>query len=219
MMPVNLIADWLKSTGTLHVLALTGVLVVLAGCGGDDNGKTATKQATVSCESKGINDTVGNVGTCARNGITYTVVNKNQTLSLEELDARVLKVETTKNVVATPTRKAKAQGVFVIVTLQIKNHSGGDWKFSGPGFEQTLLAAGGHQYPEGASATSVLKNSFLGVGKIGSGKTVTGKVTFDVPKKFGADLTKSKAVLAVVNFNDAGNLGATKRLGIIRLWK
>jgi Domain of unknown function (DUF4352) len=215
-----LIADWLKSTGKLQLLALTGVVAVLAGCGDDnDNDKSVTKPATVSCESKGINATTGNVGTCARDGVTYTVVNKNQTLPLEELDARVVNVETTKEVVADPKRKAKASGLYVIVTLQVKNKSGTDQQFGGPGFEQMLLAGGGHQYPEGGSANSVLKNSFLTVGKIGSGKTATGKGSFDVPRKIGADLTKSKAVLAIANFTDAGKLGQTKRLGIIRLWK
>lgn len=200
------------------MLAATAGLA-LAGCGGGGSDNTKTTAATASCDSKGINNTVGNTGTCIRDGITYTVVNKNQVLDLEQLDAKVVNVQTEKAVQSAPTRKAVARGRFVIVTLQVKNKLGKPQRFGGPGFEQAELAIGGIQYPEGAAATSLLRAAFLGRGPIDGGKTVTGSVAFEVPTKAAQNLVKEKAVLAIANFNDAGKIDTTKRLGIIRLWK
>lgn len=198
--------------------------LAIAGCGGGGSDNTKTTAATASCESKGINDTVGNTGTCIRDGITYTVVNKNQVLNLEQLDAKVVSMQIEKSVTESPKRKAVARGRYVVVTLQVKNKLDSPARFGGPGFEQAELAVGSRQYPhrqypEGASATTLLRTDFLGHGPLGAGKTVTGSVAFEVPTKIAQSLVKENAVLAIANFNDAGKLDTTKRLGIIRLWK
>ena len=193
--------------------------LAFAGCGGGGDDTTKTTAATASCDSKGINNTVGNTGTCLRDGITYTVANKNQVLQLEQLDAKVTNVQTEKSVAPNPQKKAIAKGRFVIVTIQVKNKLDEASRFGGPGFEQAELAIGGRQYPEGAAATSLLRAAFLGSGPIEGGKTKTGSVAFEVPTLLAENLEKEKAVLAIVNFNDAGKIDSTNRLGIIRLWK
>jgi hypothetical protein len=195
--------------------------LAIAGCGGGGGDNTKTTAATASCDSKGINNTVGNTGTCIRDGITYTVVNKNQVLQLEQLDAKFVSMQIEQSVTESPKRKAVANagGQYVVVALQVKNKLDSPTRFGGPGFEQAELAIGGHQYPEGASATTLLRTDFLGHGPLGAGKTFTGSVAFEVPTKLAENLAKEKAVLAISNFNDAGKIDTTKRLGIIRLWK
>jgi hypothetical protein len=212
---------WKNMRGRMRVFAvLTAAAgLALAGCGGGGGDNTKTTFATATCDSKGIDNTVGNTGTCLRNGITYTVVNKNQGLDLEQLDAQIVNVQTEKEVQGDPRGKAIAKGRFVVVSLRVKNKTDSPQRFAGPGFEQTELAIGGRRYPEGASATTLLRANFLGLGPIDGGKTVTGSVAFEVPANLAENLAKEKAVLAIVNFNDAGKLDETKRLGIIRLWK
>jgi hypothetical protein len=212
---------WRNMRGSSRAFAVLAAAagLALAGCGGGGGDNTKTTAATASCDSKGINNTVGNTGTCLRDGITYTVVNKNQVLPLEQLDAKVTNVQTEAAVQSSPQRKAIAKGRFVIVTLQVKNKLDKPSRFGGPGFEQAELAIDGHQYPEGAAATSLLRQAFLGAGPIDAGKTKTGSVAFEVPTKLAENLVKQKAVLAIANFNDGGKIDSTKRLGIIRLWK
>jgi hypothetical protein len=213
---------WRNMRGSTRAIAvLTAAAgLALAGCGGGGGGdNTKTTFATASCDSKGINNAAGNTGTCLRDGITYTVVNKNQVLQLEQLDAQVVNVQTEKEIHSSPQRKAIAKGRFVIVSLRVKNKLDRPQRFGGPGFEQAELAIGGHRYPEGAPATTLLRASFLGRGPIDGGKTVTGSVAFEVPTSLAENLAKEKAILAILNFTDAGKIDQPTRLGIIRLWK
>lgn len=222
MMPSSFMGRGRKTRGWWRALAVFAVLVAaaIAGCG-DDDGNTKTTAATASCDSKGINGTTASTGTCIRDGITYTVANKNEVLELEEVEAKLLKVDIDKTVAASADRKAiaKKNSRFVVLTIRVKNKTGRKERFGGPGFEQSELSVGGRQFPEGASPTTLLRASFLGLGQIDGGDTVTGSMAYEVPAKYANDLVKNKAVLAVANFNDGGKIDATKRLGIIRLWK
>lgn len=221
MMRPYFMGPWGKMRGSSKAFAvLTAVAgLALAGCGGDGDDTTKTTVATASCDSKGINSTVGSTGTCLRDGVTYTVVNKSQVLQLEELDAKLTSLTTEKAVQSNPQRKAIAKGRFVIVTLQVKNKTDSAQRFGGPGFEQAELTIGDRKFQEGAAATTLLRAAFLGRGPIDAGKTVTGSVAFEVPTTLAENLVKEKAVLAIVNFSDGGKIDTTKRLGIIRLWK
>jgi Domain of unknown function (DUF4352) len=204
-----------RLTVVLAVSALTG----LAGCGGDDGGSSETTVSKDPCEPKGINAEQGNTGTCARNGVTYTVVNKGETLELEELDAKLLSFKTLKRFEGVGKNKATAKGTFVAVNLQVKNKTDKDQSFGGPGFEQTMLANGKKQYPEDAAANSVSKNSFVVKGKIPAGEVRTGEVFFDTSDEFAKNLVKDKTSLFIVNFSDADRIDDTKRLGVIRLYR
>jgi hypothetical protein len=201
------------------VFAVASV-VAGVGCGGSDN-SSSTKNAVsqVPCEPKGINAEQGATGTCARNGVTYTVANKGQTLQLDQLDAKLIGFKTSGPFKGTNGNKAQPRGTYVIVTLQVKNKTDKDQRVGGPGFEQTMLADSHHQYLEDATANSLAPNSFVTKGKVSAGKTETGEIYFDVPDDFAKNLVKNKTDFVIANFSDADRLEDTKRLGVIRMWK
>jgi hypothetical protein len=101
-----LMGPWRNTRGSWRAFAVLTAAAgfAIAGCGGGGSDNTKTTPATASCDSKGINNTVGNTGTCLRDGITYTVVNKNQVLQLEQLEAKVVNMQIEKAVQSSPTQ-------------------------------------------------------------------------------------------------------------------
>jgi hypothetical protein len=196
--------------------------LIFAGCGGNSSGSESQKRksfatSTVQCDSKGINSRQGNTGTCVRNGVTYTVVNKAQPLNLEELDAKVLDVKVTRVLHGQSKLPARPKHAWVVVSMQVKNKTSKAYRLGGPGFEQVSLGGGRELDPEAAS--TVLNDSFFELGKIPAGATKTGKEVFEITSGLERRFKKTKVILGIVNFSDAGFADESKRVGIIRLWK
>ena len=199
--------------------------LILAGCGGSSSnggGSGSEKRksfatGTDQCDSKGINSRQGKTGTCVRNGVTYTVVDKGQLLDLEELSAKVLDVKVTRLLRGQSKLPARPKHAWVVVSMQVKNKTGKTHRLGGPGFEQLSIGGGSESDPE--AANTVLKDSFFELGEIPAGATKTGKEVFEITSGFARRFKKTKATLGIVNFSDAGFADESKRVGVIRLWK
>jgi hypothetical protein len=194
------------------------LLTMLIGCGGNDEDTSAERATVPSCESRGINRVEGEQGTCVRDGVKYTVVDRDQTLKLEELDATLIGVDTARTLRIKKNELARAKGRYVILTLRVKNKLDMPARFGGPGFGQVLLGDGSRQFTEESSAVH-REDTFSTRGGIPPGETETAKMILETPAAFARELEERKASLAIANFKDAGAVEATNRLGIIRLWK
>jgi hypothetical protein len=208
----------------LVAVAALVALLLLAGCGGgDDNGgnnASAPKKfptSTVQCDASGIDDSQGKTGTCSRDGVTYTVVNKAQPLSLEELDAKVLKVTVTKVLKGQSKLPARQGHTWVVVQMQIKNKLDKPQRVGGPGFEQMMIGDGNVQYLEAPS--TVLSDSWFQSGTVLAGATKTGRAVFEITDRFARNFDSDKVNLGIVNFSDSGFTDQSKRVGVIRLWQ
>jgi hypothetical protein len=197
------------------------LLLLLAGCGGGGGNSASAKKklitSTVQCDGAGINDQQGKTGTCSRNGVTYTVVDKAQTLQLEELEAKVLKDQVTKVLKGQSKFPARQGHKWVVVQMQIKNKLDQPQRVGGPGFEQLTISDGKAHFIEAPS--TVLNNSFFELGAIPAGGVKTGNEVFEVTDKFARDFPKLKVDLDIVNFSEAGFIDQAKHIGVIRLWK
>jgi hypothetical protein len=199
------------------------LLLILTGCGGGGDGNSSASAAkklitsTVQCDAAGINEKQGKTGTCSRDGVTYTVVDKAQTLQLEELDAKVLKDEVTKVLKGQSKFPARQGHKWVVVNMQVKNKLDKPQRVGGPGFEQLTISSGKAHFLEVPS--TVLNNSFFELGAIPAGGVKTGFEVFEVTDKFARDFPKLKVDLDIVNFSEAGFIDQAKHVGVIRLWK
>jgi hypothetical protein len=212
--------------GLIAALAALALLLP-AGCGGDDEGGneggtggggTSFTKASASCDSKGVDGTRGNTGTCSRDGVTYTVANRDQPLELEEMEVKILDLQIARSIkLEQGGQRVRPKGVFIIPKLQIRNKTDKPQQVGGPGFEQAAVGDGRVQYVE--TPSTLRKDSFFLLGKIPPGGQKTGTLLFDVPARVARNLEARKAVMAFVNFSDTGAIKTAKRLGIIRLWK
>ena len=209
----------------IAVLAAPMVMMVLmAGCGGDDNGSSGGADASKNfptsnepCDAKGIDEKDAQAGTCARDGVTYTVVDKDQPLKLDQLDAKVTKVEVTKLLKGQQKLRARQGHRWVAVTMQVKNKTDEPQRVGGPGFEQMMIGSGRTAYSETPSTIS--KDMFFQLGPIPPGETRTGRAVFEITDNFAPKFKGGKVNLAIANFGDSGYVSTTKRLGVIRLWR
>jgi hypothetical protein len=208
---------------TLVAVAALVALLLLAGCGGSDeksdNGSSPKKftTSTVQCDASGIDDSQGKTGTCARDGVTYTVVNKAQPLSLEELDAKVLKVTVTKVLKGQSKLPARQGHTWLVVVMQIKNKLDKPQRVGGPGFEQMMIGNGRVEYLEAPS--TVLRDSWFQGGPVPANGTKTGRAVFEMTDHFARNFNSDKVNLGLVNFSDSGFTDQSKRVGVIRLWQ
>jgi hypothetical protein len=200
------------------------MLLMLAGCGGDDKSDSGSANASRNfatsneqCDAKGINDKDAQTGTCARDGVTYTVVDKDQPLNIDELDAKVTKVNVTKTLKGDQKLKARQGHSWVEITMQVKNKTDKPQRVGGPGFEQMMIGNGRSVFPEAPS--TIAKDMFFQLGAIPPGATRTGRAVFEVTNNFARNFKREKVDLAIANFSDSGYVQNSKRLGVIRLWR
>ena len=229
------------------LLPLALLLLALAGCGGGTETVTKTVASAAdnpapvdspaptdtSCDGKGINTTVGKTGTCDQDGVTFTVVNHDQPLRLDDYTVRLKKTYKVASVAQSETDPPlKANGRFVIFRLAVKNTSNSplDWGKGGPG--RTALVIGDNWYAPDTSqaefwqAIKVNGDNGEGYSKpIQPDSTGQGWVAFDTPNRAVRKLTARGSNLMVLpnsEFEGGAQSAADQTAttyGVIRLWK
>ena len=229
--------------GVIAVIAivLAGALGAILGGGGDDRqivvtqatehsseatggdaettDSTSDLQSENDCDELGINFQEQKEGACDDDGTTLHVVNRDTTLQLPELSARLVDIELTDAVGGEYTSEA-ADGTFAVFTLEIKNKLHAPMEFD-QFQEQVSLSINENVFTQDFDAANgPLESSFLWIGEaIQPQATQTGSVVFDLPKSV-AKKVETDGNLMIVNFSDADSYGegTQEPLGIIRTY-
>lgn len=117
---------------------------VAGGVGTGPTGPTGAEEAIDprSCEAKGINPQEGNEGSCIQGKWHKVVVNKDSTLELDQLDARLKSIELHEEVSGGFQNPQAAKGIFVVATLQITNTTHTPQVFDSLGDSTSILLCG-----------------------------------------------------------------------------
>lgn len=170
------------------------------------------------CEELGINAGEMKEGECSEDGSTFVVANRDSTLQLPELSARLVDVEITDSV-GGEFESDTANGTFAIFTLEIKNKLHSPVTFD-EGQEQVSLVVNENEYTQDFEASNgPLESSFLWIGEpIQPEATQTGDVIFDVPTPIARKI-ETEGNLDILNFGDVGTYEQPqKAIGIIRTY-
>lgn len=202
----------------LALAAATIAAIALTGCGATE--KTTTVVKTVKdCDALGINSKVGNEGTCTKDGIKFTIVDRDSNLRLEELDAELLKVEKTKTF---PDATKPANGTYVIFTLAVTNKTNSPQKFGGAGAaDAALLVISNKVYSRNTDAEIALEDSFTFASEdTQPDERRIGKLVFDIPEPAAAKMearSSGAGNLDIGNFSESLD-DSSKRVGAFRLY-
>lgn len=175
--------------------------------------------ASDDCDSMGINRAVGREGTCTDDGVQLVVIDKESVLKLNELNLRLLDIETTKTVSDEFGTTKSANGIYAIFALEVVNKTNSPVYFDSSQ-EQALLYLGDNEYTEDFEVENyALDDSFVSKFEtIQPDTSMTGSIAFDIPPKLVHDLGNG-GNLAILNFSDEGEAGAAKQIGIVRTYK
>jgi len=176
------------SAGLLSVLALSA-------CGSGDattESKSSTERqaGAPDCDVRGINAKERKTGTCEDDGTTVTVVNRDDTLKLDELDARLKGDPEVLKVAASDGYRERALGLYIVLGLSITNRTKEPQTLAG--LHINLLDAGGNRYSQDVEATlAVPGDLYKESGKgLQPGLTTSGRIAFDVPPKVARSVAK-----------------------------
>jgi hypothetical protein len=143
------------------------------------------------------------------------VVNRASRLRLRELDVSLRGAEVRRRLGRGP-RQVRASGVYVVVTLTVRNRLRARAAF-GP--EQVQLLLGRALYDHSASAEAASPRSFLPTGgQIRRGGERTGTVAFDVPRRAARRLQTDGNVV-ILQYGDASYERAYSTVGVIRTYR
>jgi hypothetical protein len=169
-----------------------------------------------NCTQKGITASAGKEGTCIDdNGHRVMVVNRASELRLNEMDVTMKPIRVS-DVVGRGVYRLPADGAYVIVTLTVRN------KLKRPALfrpEELSLLLGPSTFTHDSAAESVDPRSFLSLGElIRPGRTLTGRVIFDVPQESVQYLTIDGNVV-VAQFRDLDYTYAFETVGYFRTYR
>jgi hypothetical protein len=185
---------------------------------------TTSTASSTDCDALGINRAKLGEGTCITNGVTYTIVNKNGTVRLETLTAKLDGISTARSV-SSNVGTSLATGRYVIITLTVTNRMHSEQHF-GPvlGERQVELLLGPNQYTEDFEAENgnhepscVSKEGGVGGSAIQAGLSVTCDVIFDVPANLVSGLNTNANVF-LTNFGDDIQASSSGPYGVIRTY-
>lgn len=219
----------------IFLAAVGGIIGLVLLLGGGDDGesepaetsaedagsaKATTEDAGLQdCDEAGINAEVQNEGTCLSEGDEVVVVNRDSTLRLSDLTARVENVELTDSVSGQGEGFGTevADGQFVVIDLTVKNLLDSPVSFDSEG--QALLTSSGKEFTEDFDALNgPVPDSFLWQGEeIQPGATQTGALVYDIPDRFAANV-ETDGNIAVFAFADAARSVPKLPYGLIRLY-
>ncbi len=186
--------------------------------GTTSTGSTAASVTPGGCDELGINSEKLVEGECTEGGTTFVVVNRDSTLQLPELSARLVGIEITDSV-GGEYRTEAASGKFATFTLEVKNKLHSPAQFD-ENQKQAVLVVNENEYTEDFEAENgALESSFLWIGEpIQPEATQTGDVVFDVPNSIARKI-ETEGNLDILNFSDAEGYGEpTKAIGTIRTY-
>jgi hypothetical protein len=178
-----------------RLLALVGVGLCLAGCGGGGGTSSAPNTAPPS-------STLPTSGTVTyTDGRQYTVAPLHTLLRLDDITVRVRSVVWERSVKV--AFKPPGTHIYAVVTLTVTNLTHAPQKLA---LTQIWLrnAAG---FPYLAAATANVRKNLLGL-PIGAGKSVTGTLVYPVPER-------ETGYLLVYRFGDAKAIAKAKHVGLL----
>jgi hypothetical protein len=179
------------------------------------NGRRST--AKQDCVAAGITAPPFHEGACTQRGRRFVVADGRSTLQLKSLSAQITGVSAADALPAKGGEVAPQQGVFVLISLSVKNRTGATQQFV-PG--QTQLTIRDQAYEERTDVEGAVNARSLaspGHGRLAPGATGEGHVVFDVPI---TDLRRvtTEGTLYVANFADL-SAGRHAELGVIRIYQ
>ena len=204
------------------------IVALAAGCGG--GGSTTSTTPTIpqqlsgiphsgSCAKNGIS-TRGAAGTCKAGGTTIIVANNGEWLRMKDYAVQVTGVRTATNLGSRAAANFTPGGLFVVVTLRVRNSGSNAQPFDETS-KLAYLLVDGTEYAEVQDAESELGSSFHKTALvIKPGATATGTVVFDPPQAHAVHAGATGSRLVFLNAEDSTNglpqLGF-RAIGFIRL--
>lgn len=190
--------------------------------GGIGQATSAPEPPSNTCEARGINARERNEGTCIdENGQKARVVNRDTTLKLKDLQARVTSVEVADSATG-DVGSAAANGQFVIVRLAVTNDLDVPTRFN-DSQDQVALTVNGKLFSEDFDTENGnLAGSFVwDAEEIQPTAEKEGAVVFDVPDRI-ARKVETGGNLVVLGFADkdrGADSGGPRLEGVIRLYR
>lgn len=230
-----------RAAGALVLVGLvTGLALMVSGCGGGTT--TTTSVATVttsvpvtgpggadttpskqaanpgSCDALGINAKELNEGTCTQGNQEYVVVNKDGMAKLDQLNGRLAGITTEHSLSSSTFGTKSAKGTFVIVKLAITNTTSGPQSFDTSGDVVGLFLCGDRYSEDYNVENGVATDSFVWHDReIQPNTTSSGTAVFDIPSDRVDCLSKDGNV-DFGNFKDDNTFGRFKQIGVIRTY-
>lgn len=147
------------------------------------------------CDAQGINIDEGEEGTCvAADGQLVTVADRGSPATTPAMEITLVDVETPSSLSREGRTSRRAGGVFVLLTLQVRNRLEEPVEFD-PGSQVELQLGGDRYFSEEAGRTT-----------IEPGEEREGTVAFDVPENAADDLDTNGNVF-FLPFEEARGLG------------
>ena len=204
---LGLLSDGCASPATAQRLAMaTGVDADADPLEADDRPEGGADGA-FDCDAQGINAREGAGGTCVSAvGQRVTVADRGETATTPALEARLLDVKTPRSLRRGGKKSARANGVFVVVTLEVRNRLKEPVEFDPAG--QVELYLEGQPYFSVDEGTTTIE----------SGEWRKGTVAFDVPKDVAGGLDTNGNVF-VQPFAEAGFEGEQATIAVLRTYK
>jgi len=167
-----------------------------------------------SCIERGIDTAERKEGTCSQEGHKYAVVDRQSTLEMETLDAKLLGIRKNKTL-SSDLGSETASGIFVTFELSITNRTHTPATFEEG---QCWLYIDENVYTQDFEVQNgIEQQSFLWQGQeIQPQNSQVGTVTFDVPSSVLTDLEKG-GNLDFGNFGSEGEEG--HEIGTIRTYQ
>jgi Domain of unknown function (DUF4352)/Protein of unknown function (DUF2510) len=171
-----------------------------------------------SCNALGINSEELKEGSCTWKGQGYVVVNRNSTLTLDQLTARLVGISTADTLQARSFGPLSASGTFVIARVEITNTTNKPQTYDSSG-DASSLTLGRDVYTEdfevenGAATDSFVRRSK----ELQPRESMTGTLVYDVPAD-AVDHLETDGYLTVANFRDDDASQRPEQLGLIRTY-
>lgn len=169
--------------------------------GGSELGGSEQAASEEDCDALGINQEERKEGFCIDpGGLRVKVANPGNTATTPQMDVRLVSTETT-DTLSSDVGTERAEGTFVVVTLEVTNKLSSPATFEAEG--QTELVLNDNNFTPDFDAMNMPGDSFVwNSDPIQPGNSRTGTVVFDVSEKAADDLDQGGNVY-VFQFSDA----------------
>ena len=183
------------------------LLVLFAGCGGDDEGYRGDPR----CFAEGSRN-----ASCVSGGVRYWVVDRASTVRIPGgLEARLDDIRTVDQVSgAQPER-----GTFVVASLSVRNLSARPLALNTDGQSLSLSLGKGDYFAHDGDAERAVAGAFSRLNPLPRGVQGSGLVVFDVPRDAAERIDEFPAYLTIFQPPERCPGRSAQCFGYIRLWK
>jgi hypothetical protein len=186
--------------------------------GASDTTPSETPANPNSCDALGINSKQLNEGTCQQGNKEFVVVNKDSTLKLDQLNARLAGITTAETLSGRSFGPKAAKGTFVVVKLDITNTTSTPQTFDSSGDVVGLVLCGDNYSEDFDVENGSATDSFVWrSNEIQPNTTSSGTAVFDIPSDRVDCLDKNGNVI-LGNFRDDNSIGRFKQIGTFRTY-